>query len=98
LLAARISGTTIDAIAEFLLNGADLCQQCDRIERAILLAQPLLHGRGQLRMIRSNSGAPPSPAGRLPRQLVYCQDLRITIDGIEMGAARQRFSRARFSS
>src|SRR5271169_1544202 len=50
LLAARISGTTIDAIAEFLLGRADLGQECDRIERAMLIAQPLLHGRGHLRM------------------------------------------------
>ena len=42
--------TTIDAIAEFLLGRADLGQECDRIERAILIAQALLHGRGHLRM------------------------------------------------
>ncbi|HEX5864535.1 MAG TPA: hypothetical protein VF014_09835 [Casimicrobiaceae bacterium] len=39
LMAARVSGTTIDAIAEFLLGRADLRQECDRIERAMLLAQ-----------------------------------------------------------
>jgi hypothetical protein len=38
LQAARLSGTTIDAIAEFLLGCADLGQEPDRIERAILIA------------------------------------------------------------
>ena len=42
-LAGRISGTTIDAIAELLLGRAELGQECDRIERAILIAQALLH-------------------------------------------------------
>jgi hypothetical protein len=37
-MAARVSGTTIDAIAEFLLGRADLRQECDWIERAMLLA------------------------------------------------------------
>ncbi|WP_245322920.1 hypothetical protein [Bradyrhizobium valentinum] len=36
--AARLSGTTIDAIAEFVLGCANLGQQRDRIERAILIA------------------------------------------------------------
>jgi hypothetical protein len=49
-LAARISGTTIDAIAELLLDCTNLGQQCDWIEHAILLAQPLLDGRRRLRM------------------------------------------------
>src|SRR3954468_14138937 len=50
LVVARISRTTIEAIAEFLLGRADLSQKRDRIERAIVLAQSLLHGRGDLRM------------------------------------------------
>ncbi|WOH57632.1 hypothetical protein [Bradyrhizobium sp. BWC-3-1] len=37
LQAARLSGTTIDAIAEFVLGCANLGQQPDRIERAILI-------------------------------------------------------------
>src|ERR1700722_16448290 len=43
-MAEGTSGTTIDAIAEFLLGGADVGQECDGIERAILIAQSLLHG------------------------------------------------------
>jgi len=50
LQAVRLSGTTIDAIAEFVLSCANLGQQPDRIERAILIAQPFLHGRGHLGM------------------------------------------------
>ncbi|WLA39713.1 hypothetical protein QNJ95_43920 [Bradyrhizobium elkanii] len=38
LQAARLSGTTIDAIAELVLGCANLGQQRDRIERAILIA------------------------------------------------------------
>jgi hypothetical protein len=49
-LAECTSGTTIDAIAEFLLGGADVGQECDRIERVILIAQSLLHGRRHLWM------------------------------------------------
>src|SRR6202043_484520 len=37
LQAARLSGTTIDTIAEFLLGCANLGQERDRIERAILI-------------------------------------------------------------
>jgi len=44
LQAACLSGTTIDAIA----CCANRCQQRDRIERAILIAEPFLHGRGHL--------------------------------------------------
>jgi hypothetical protein len=50
LLAARVSGATIDAIAEYFLSCADLGQECDRIASAILIAQPLLYGLGHLRM------------------------------------------------
>ena len=38
LEAACLSATTIDAIAEFLLGRANLGQERDRIERAILIA------------------------------------------------------------
>jgi hypothetical protein len=38
LQAACLSGKTIDAIAEFLLGSANLGQESDRIERAILIA------------------------------------------------------------
>jgi hypothetical protein len=38
LQAARLSGTTINAIAYFLLGRANLRQQRNRIERAILIA------------------------------------------------------------
>ena len=48
LQAARLSGTTIDALAELVLGRADLGQQRHRIERAIVLAQPPLHGLGTL--------------------------------------------------
>ncbi len=44
------AGTAIDAIAKFLLGRSDLGQKRDRVERPVLLAQPLLHGRGHLRM------------------------------------------------
>src|SRR5260370_42067323 len=47
---AGICRTTIDAIAEYFLSRADLGQKFDRIERAIVIAQSLLHGRGHLRM------------------------------------------------
>src|SRR5205823_6468487 len=50
----RASGTTVDAIAEFLLRCADLRQQRHRIERAILLAQPLLYGLADHRMSESS--------------------------------------------
>src|SRR5258705_6091796 len=53
-LSERASGTTVDAIAEFLLRCADLSQQCHGIERAVLLAQSLLHGLGDLRMCQSS--------------------------------------------
>jgi len=46
-LSESASRTTVDAIAEFLLRCADLRQQRHRIERVILLAQPLL-GNDQL--------------------------------------------------
>jgi hypothetical protein len=46
----RVSGTTINAIAEFVLGRANLSQQHDRIERTILIAQPFLHVRGHLGM------------------------------------------------
>src|SRR5271168_1241740 len=45
-----MSGTTIDTVAEFPLGRANLGQECDRIERAILITQPFLHGRGHLGM------------------------------------------------
>jgi hypothetical protein len=38
LLAARPSGTMIDTIAKFFLGCANLGQERDRIERAILIA------------------------------------------------------------
>jgi hypothetical protein len=38
LQAARLSGTTVDTIAELLLGCANLGQERDRIERAILIA------------------------------------------------------------
>jgi hypothetical protein len=38
LQAPRLSGTTVDTIAEFLLGCANLGQERDRIERAILIA------------------------------------------------------------
>jgi hypothetical protein len=38
LQAACLSGTTIDAIAEFLLGSTNIGQESDRIERAILIA------------------------------------------------------------
>jgi hypothetical protein len=50
LLAARISGTTIDAIAELLLDRADLGQQGDRIERTILSRSRFFTAAGRLRM------------------------------------------------
>ena len=50
LFAKRISGTTIDPVAEFLLGCTDLGQKCHWIERAILLAQLLFHGWGDVRM------------------------------------------------
>jgi hypothetical protein len=50
LLAARSCSTMIDAIAEFFLGRTDLGQKRDWIERAILFAQPLLHGRSHVRM------------------------------------------------
>jgi hypothetical protein len=45
-----MSGTTIDAVAKFLLSGPDLGQKYHWIERAILFAQLLFHSRGDLRM------------------------------------------------
>jgi hypothetical protein len=40
----------INAIPEFVLGRANLGQQHDRIERAILIAQPFLHVRGYVGM------------------------------------------------
>src|SRR5260370_397725 len=49
-MAARVSATTIDAIAEFLLGRADLRQESDWIERALLFAtawdNDVVHERG----------------------------------------------------
>jgi hypothetical protein len=53
-LSERASGTTVDAIAEFLLRCADLRQQRHRIERAVLLAQPLLYGLADHGMCQSS--------------------------------------------
>jgi hypothetical protein len=54
VLSERASGTTVDAIAEFLLRRADLCQQRHGIERPVLRAQPLLYGLGDHRMRQSS--------------------------------------------
>jgi hypothetical protein len=51
---ARATGTTVDASAEFLLRCADLRQQRHRIERVILLPQPLLYGFADHRMCQSS--------------------------------------------
>ncbi|MCK1714448.1 MULTISPECIES: hypothetical protein [unclassified Bradyrhizobium] len=53
LQAARLSDTTIGAIAKFLLDCANLGQERDRIERAILIVQPPLYSRGQLGCARA---------------------------------------------
>ena len=59
LQAARLARTTIDTIAEFLLGCANLGQEGDRIERAILIAQPL---PGDMKNLLGSFPAPLSQA------------------------------------
>src|SRR5215467_5131402 len=50
LFSVCISGTTIDPVAQFLLGCTDLGQKCHWIEHAVLLAELLFHGWGDVRM------------------------------------------------
>ena len=70
-----MSGTTIDAIAEFLLGCANLGQETDRIERAILITQQLIY-------IASTTSEPSrGPAGiRISNSLSFSVTFSFSMD------------------